>query len=119
MVEKKVIFRLKRNWVIDGKTMDLYEEIKEGRKRIEYRDATFYWGVRLLEEPIKIFACRDVYSELADFTSFLKVKRAWFVVGFPKGSLPRLEADITKLEYDPSGAQFRIYFDNVVEVAET
>lgn len=116
MAEKKVIFRLQRNWVVDGKIVDLYKEIKEGRKTIEYRNATFYWGVRLLEEPIKVFACADAYSELADFTSFLKVKCAWFVVGFPKGSLPRLEANITKLEYDPIGSQFRIHFDNVKEV---
>lgn len=113
-MEDKVVFHLKRFWVIKSVEVDLYEEIKVGRKKIEYRDASFYWSKLLLSKPLLIFD--ESVNQVVDLTEFLKVARAWFVVGYPKNSLPRLEADITKLEYDPAAEQFRIHFDNVVEV---
>ena len=117
MNTQKVVFRLKRYWRTNTGFIDLYEAIKNEFKQIEYRDATWYWAVRLLKEPVKVMAPLDCYTEIEDFTEFLKVKRAWFTVGMPKNNLPRLEADITKLEYDPSVKQFRTHFNNVVEVA--
>lgn len=71
----------------------LYEQIKRGKKTIVVNG-----------------------TEPQDLTPFLKVHRAWFVEGYPKGSLPRLEADITGLLYHPSSSQLEIKFTNVKEV---
>jgi hypothetical protein len=75
-----VIFNLKRFWPPDAprnRQVRLYEEIKTGRKTCEYRDDKKYWRRRLLGERCP--------------------SKAWFVEGYPKGNLPRLEADITKI----------------------
>ena len=120
----KVIFNLKRYWQIKDETVDLYEEIKAGRKTSEWRIASKHWYSRLLI-PFEKTAIR--YSgdiELfADFTEYLKVHRAWFVVGYPKRSIPRLEADIIALIYWNEKysatldiSQFEIKIANINEV---
>lgn len=96
----RVIFRLMRWWPPDAPRedqVDLYEEIKAGRKTREWRESSFYWKSRL-------------------FAELLKPKRAWFIVGFPKGNVPRLEADITNIVVHEN--QYEIQFENVVEVTE-
>jgi len=110
---KRVIFRLKRFWTYpDGRTVDLYEEIKAGRKTSEFRDCTDYWTDRLYK--------KKMIDEIMHLTP--KVDKAWFVVGFPKGSLPRLEADITniltKIDNEGFAEQIEIKFTNIKEVTE-
>ena len=89
---KKVVFHLKRFW--NGR--DLREEIKSGKKRIEYRDASIYWLTRLLKNP--------------------KPRRAWFVFGYPKNNLPRFEADIISIIPFPFRNQIETHFSNVIEI---
>lgn len=110
---KRVIFHLKRLWTYpDGRTVDLYREILEGRKTSEFRDCKDYWTDRLYKK------------KMIDDTLHLtpKVDKAWFVVGFPKNSLPRLEADITNIlilkDDDGFAEQYEIQFTNVKEVIE-
>ena len=110
---KRVIFRLKRLWTYpDGTTRDLYKEILEGRKTSEFRDVKPYWTDRLYKKRTTID------------TDYLtpKVDRAWFVVGFPKNNLPRLEADITniltQMDDDGFAEQYEIQFTNVKEVTK-
>ena len=103
-----VVFHLKRFW--EGR--DLWEEIKAGRKTSEWRDATEYWSMRLVGEPMSTldtFGSRDI--ELDPLP-----EEAWFVVGYPKRNLPRLEAKIEKVIYHPNETQFEIQFSNVVAV---
>jgi hypothetical protein len=90
--------------------VDLYEEIKAGRKTSEFRDATRHWFKRLCV-PHWIGT-----EQHQDHTKFLKVHRAWFVVGYPKKNLPRLEADITGLFLD--AMQLEIKFTNVTEISQ-
>ena len=104
----RIIFHLKRFWQIAGKTVDLYAEIKAGRKTVEYRDCTRFWIKRLCKLNIHVYGPQDL-------TEYLKVHRAWFVVGYPKGSLPRLEADIVGLCCN-NAMQLEIKFVNVQEV---
>ena len=107
-----VIFNLKRFWEIDGKTVELYKEIKAGRKTSEYRDLTHFWIKRLCEH-----AHWESYSdEPQDLTKYLRIHRAWFVVGYPKGNVPRLEAEIIGLFCDSNARQLEIKFANVIEV---
>ncbi len=111
-----VIFAIPRRWPPDApaeEQRDLYEEIKTGKKTVEYRDATPYWAKRLLIHK-RVPPTKYRHS----FKHQLKVKRAWFTVGFPKGSVPRLEADITDLIYDSDTEQFEIHIANVKEVKE-
>lgn len=110
---KVIIFRLKRLWTMpDGTTVDLYREILEGRKTSEFRDCTEYWEDRLYK--------KKMIDETLHLTP--KVDRAWFVVGFPKGNLPRIEADITDIiilkDDDGFAEQYEIQFTNVKEVTE-
>ena len=98
-----VVFRLKRLWEVEGRTVNLYEEIKSGRKTSEWRDASPYWLRRLLtnrltKEGLKYVLQVRGYNP-QELTTLLKVHRAWFTVGYPKGNIPRLEADITALIY--------------------
>jgi hypothetical protein len=122
----KVIFNLKRFWEIDGKTVNLYEEIKAGRKTSEWRECSYFWDVRLLTDFFKVteyirgripFPPKDT---TIDLTKFLKKHKAWFVEGYPKNNSPRLEADITKLRYwwytGDNSPQFEIQFNNIKEV---
>jgi hypothetical protein len=97
----------------------LYDQIKSGKKTVEYREVTRPW-LRLL--------CNDafwrVYNErilaasplFKDLTEFLRVHRARFVYKYPKDSVPRLEADITGLSYDPVYTRLQIHVANVREV---
>lgn len=110
----RIIFNLKKTWVIDGKVVDLYEEIKSGRKTSEWRDATSFWFSRL--------CCKQGHSSIFTYppslTNCLKVHKAWFVVGYPKGNVPRLEADIIDLILHSDANQLEIQFTNVKEVID-
>jgi len=117
-----IVFRLKRHWKIDNETIDLYEEIKAGRKTSEWRDASDYWIKRLttltpldkaLNMPLDLATYEGTGIMLKDK---LKVHRAWFTVGYPRYSVPRLEADITDLILHPREGQFEIQIANVVEI---
>lgn len=109
----RVIFRLMRWWPPDEPRevqVDLYEEIKAGRKTSEFRDATEYWTRTLFKKSEN----GVLYAP--------KVDRAWFIVGFPKGNVPRLEADVIRIDVHcddyGAGEQYEIKFENVVEVLE-
>jgi hypothetical protein len=112
----KVIFNLKRHWNIDGKVVDLYDEIKSGRKTSEWRNTTNFWCARLIERGSisQYFG----WAISHDISHGLKVHKAWFVIGYPKGNLPRLEADIIGLIYHPElkNPQLEIKFANVREI---
>ena len=126
--KKKLIFHLKRFWEVDGKTVDLYQEIKAGRKTSEWRDMTDYWSKRLIQDyetVALIISTEDIEECKAtgkpmDLTKYLKAKEAWFVVGYPRYCISRLEAKITKLlawfcEH-PKQSQYEIQFTEVQEV---
>jgi hypothetical protein len=81
-----VIFHLKRVW--DGH--DLWKEILLGEKTSEWRNASPFW--------VKYFNRHQP-------------RRAWFVVGYPKGNMPRIEADIVEIGR-PNREQFEIKFKN-------
>ncbi len=110
MKEKKVLINLMQWWpphLPREEQYDLYEAIKDGTKTSEYRDAIDHWTKRLFKK-----------GDLSE----PKVNRIWLVVGYPKGSLPRLEADIKRIlvSYNDWGDpdQYEIQFENVVEVLE-
>jgi len=97
-----VVFHLKRFW--EGragsayiKGLDLYEEIKQGRKTSEWRNTTDYWLNRL-------------------FFKKPPPRRAWFVVGYPRGNLPRLEADIIGILLHVGEDQIEVKIANVEEI---
>jgi hypothetical protein len=108
----------------------LYEQIKNGKKTSEWRDFSKYWTYRLCHAKRSnhlpaalVFNIVVNGTEPQDLTPWLKVKRAWFVQGYPKGNLPRLEADITGVVYHPEVKEFpahsqqlEIKFTNVKEV---
>ena len=116
MVDGVVIFNLKKLWTYpNGKTVHLYEEIKSGRKTSEWRDVKSHWIKRLLkQDPTK----RHIFNETlrANLTGGLRVNRAWFVTGYPKGNLPRLEAYVTGVIYHGNTDQLEIKFIDVIEV---
>ena len=95
----RIIFHLKRFWPIGNTTVDLYEKIKAGKKTTEWRDNTEYWRNRL-----GIDGNRP------------RPAKAWFVVGYPRDMLPRLEADIIGVHIDDD--QIGILFNNVKEIIE-
>lgn len=103
-----VVFHLKRIW--EGK--DLWEEIRTGRKTSEWRDATPYWFRRLLRSGGLIINTEEVL----DLSKSLKVRRAWFIVGYPKANLPRLEAEITAIFLHGETQQFEVKFSSIKEV---
>lgn len=104
----------------------LYEQIRKGKKTSEWRDFSKYWLYRLCKprNPNVLILYIDVNGTLPQkLDPWLKVHRAWFVEGYPKGSLPRLEADITGLvfhseakEFPAHSQQLEIKFTNVKEV---
>lgn len=112
-----MIFHLKRIW--EGK--DLWEEIKSGRKTSEWRDFCKYWLYRLCKPRnpnILILYINVNGTAPQEVSPWLKVKKAWFLQGYPKGNLPRLEAEITGLVYHPDSSQLEIKFTNAKEVTE-
>jgi hypothetical protein len=126
----KIIFNLKTLWDVDGKIVNLYDEIKAGRKTSEWRDAKHYWFIRLLKhmsnvDIISIFPPQEEVPDegiVIDITKFLRYKTAWFVRGYPKGNTPRLEATISGIKYwihKNQIAQFEIQFKDVVEFKES
>jgi hypothetical protein len=109
----------------DGSERRLYDEIKSGRKTSEWRDFKPFWIKRLLKktEDISHIVKGFGVSDTIELTGGLRVGRAWFVEGFPKNSLPRLEAIITDLLYHNTGhllnndtGQFEIKFKDVIEI---
>jgi hypothetical protein len=99
----------------------LYGQIKNGKKTNEWRDFSKYWQQRLLLRQILKYPSRQPI----DCTKDLKVHRAWFVEGYPKDNLPRLEADIVGLIYHPEikwfpahPQQFEIQVANVRELTD-
>lgn len=91
---KRMVFRIKREWPIGGKMRELWPMFLSGEKKSEFRDATDYWQARLIPKPDK----------------------AWLVVGFPKGSIPRLEADVIDVIHHEDTEQYEVVLENVVEV---
>jgi ribosomal protein S3 len=114
------IFNLKRFWHIDGTKLDLYEDIKAGRKTSEWRSASPYWLRKLLTNRLTKEGLKYVLQTRGhtpqELTTLLKVHKAWFVIGYPKGNVPRLEADITALIYHRESGQLEIKITNVKEV---
>lgn len=94
----------------------LYDQIKHGKKTREWRNANLYWVLRLFN--------RSVFNRRSnDLSKYLKVHKAWFVEGYPRANLPRLEADIIKVIYHPVvkefpslDAQLEIKIANVKEI---
>jgi len=95
--------------------LTLYEQIKRGVKTSEYRQVTERWQSMLFGDALRVD--REPLREIAcELTKFLRVKKAWFVTGYPKGSLPRLEADIVGIKYWPNEQFFEIMVNNIKEV---
>ena len=120
----KIIFHLMRlweiksetTWKIEGKIVDLYEEIKSGRKTSEWRGASEYWARILTGEPR---SSHDyAYGDTHNLTGLLEARKAWFVVGYPKNNLPRLEADIVGLIFHRNSDQFEVKIANVKEITK-
>lgn len=116
--------------IIPNKTLTLYKQIKMGLKTVEMRQVKKgfddFWLKRLCREltdrektdlPLDLSACEQC---AVNFTSFLKVKKAWFVQGYPKGNIPRIEADIDELLLFPQADACRveIVFSNPMEVSK-
>jgi len=111
----KIVFILKKVWLRNGMHVNLYQEIKTGKKTVEYRKVSEHWKSRLLNDvrfPLRVVGTKGA---LIDLTDKLKARKAWFMVGFKKNCLPRLEARITKLLLDPRAGVFHVHVDNVVE----
>lgn len=109
----KVIFHLARHFPQSSSLeKTLYQQIKEGLKTSEWRDTTAYWIQRLLiGSDYKFYSKKTI-----DLSRDLKVHTAWFVEGYPKGNVPRLEAEIIGLFYHPDSNQFEIQFKEPEEV---
>lgn len=106
-------FILKRNLPGYEEYGDLYEAIKEGRKKVEYRDASPHWWNRLIEARARMLGQFYKGRNIVFQGTQLKHSKAVFVVGYTK--YPRLEADITKIVYLCNTNQFEIHIENVVE----
>lgn len=94
---------------------DLYEAIKTGRKKVEYRDATNHWTVRLLSGKGILF--KDFYPsnrKMSFREGYLKHKQAVFVVGYTK--YPRLIARIDRIVLNRDSNQFEIHIKDVTEI---
>jgi len=95
-----------------GFMVNLYDDIKTRRKTSEFRNMIHYWIKRLCPNAVwDPFAGKP-----QDLTKYLEVSEAWFVTGYPKGSLPRVETDIRALWCDSYCSQLEIKFDVKVEV---
>lgn len=122
----KIVFVLKKKWLINGKPVNLYEEIKSGRKTVEYRKAGEHWKPRLLKDPKYVTEHLSSFpkviegmSWLIDVTDQLKSRNAWFMVGFKKRCLPRLEAKISKLFLDLKAGTFHVHIEKGSVVEKT
>jgi hypothetical protein len=112
------------------KDITLYNQIKQGIKPVEYRYIKNgwddYWIKRLFNPLPYSFKVHVEDLGLASLGCYVKsdvlrYKKAWFVEGYPRNTLPHLETDITgvwiwchklsrKLEW------LHINFTNVKEV---
>jgi len=91
-----VWFRLKKRWSIDGKLRELWPMFLSGEKTSEWRDIKPHWTKQLEKDP--------------------PPTRAHFTIGYAKGNLPRLEADIVAILKHEDTGQYEIQVTNVVEV---
>jgi len=110
----RVHFTLKRKgWGYD----DVYEALKTGEKKIEYRPSSPFWISRLFtkdgQEMVNngMESIKNLSAEIG--RKYWKHDKAKFVVGYTK--YPRLYADITDIRYLPATDEFAIYIENVVE----
>ena len=118
-----VHFILKRHLPGFEEYGDLYEAIKEGRKTVEYRDATPYWAKRLLsEEGLSRYNEELEYNKdkarpflaLYRFTGEqLRHTEATFRVGYTRG--PTLRATILDIVWHLLTEQFEIRIADVRE----
>lgn len=81
--------------------------------------AKSYWILRLCrpltpEEVNVLMSKVKVHNAVVNMTQFLKVKRAWLVESYPKGLLPRLEADIKGI-YLMKDDEGLLFIDTVVK----
>jgi len=88
MNKERVVFHIEKVY---------YDLIKEGFKTSEYREFTTFWAMRILNPPRK---------------------KAWFISGYPKNNIPRLEADIIGLYTHPGYGQGQIEI-KIANVKET
>ena len=88
------------------KGLDLWEEIKSGRNKSEWREGSPYWLNRL-------FSGKWRFSKLTP----KPILRAWFVIGYPRGNIPRLEATVTDVVYWGDSDQIETRFKDVIEVS--
>ena len=82
---------------MDGEVFNLWDDIIKGVKKCEYREANEYWLKRL---PI----------------GSVENLRAWFMVGYPKNNLPRIEADITEIIHHKYIGIIEIKFQNILKI---
>ena len=95
MASDTVVFHLKRDWPCCKGMKRLYDLIKDGTKTSEWRQDTPRWTKMLLiNDP----------------------KHAVFVEGYPKGNMPRLEADITRKIHHKRLHLIETQFRNVHEI---
>ena len=116
-----VYFNLKRFWRNeDGSLTDLWKEIGDGSKRIEYRDFNDYWTRRLLthkgRETARFIAEHRYRYDTDDMVykferDEVKVDTAIFKVGYTR--YPRYVSIVTKIELHYDDEQYQIHFDNV------
>jgi hypothetical protein len=101
LLKQKVVFHIARFWSPEADRkirIDLYNEIKVGKKDFELRNNKKYWRKKLLGEQ--------------------QPQKAWFVAGYPKRNLPRLEADITRITEKEVYGKIKVYFANVKEIEQ-
>ena len=117
-----MMFRLKQFWEVDGKTVNLWDEIVSCRKTIEYRESNKYWWRRLLGAEVDGWWAKNIHSEARrqqrdiffDAATYEKVpKKAIFTVGFPKNNVPRIETDVSYVVYFHDSEQLGVAFRNV------
>jgi len=102
-----------------GFRVNLYEEIKAGRKTSEWRDASDYWLKRFCTLPVKKVV--DLVKEKPASLNIVPLptcskSKAWFTIGYPKNNLPRLEADIFAVFLHRDTQQLEIQIQNVREI---
>jgi hypothetical protein len=122
-MDARVVFHLAK-YVGKPQPETLYEQIKNGTKRSEWREANLYWFTRLcgpdfcpggLPGWFPDGSCPSGKNKPLNISSALAVNTAWFVQGYPKGTLPRLEALIFQLFFHSSTRQLEITFGLVRE----